>query len=139
MATLYAFLNPEPAATTKEVIVSERFKDESGKVVPFIIKPISQDLNNQLNRLATVKKMVRGQNVEMFDTAAYTNKLIVACTVQPDFKAEDLCKAYGTFDAEEVPAKMLLPGEFAALSDAILKLNGFDTTSVPELEDEAKN
>ena len=33
MATLYAFLHPEPIEKTKDVIISNRFKDEDGKKI----------------------------------------------------------------------------------------------------------
>ena len=139
MASLYAFLNPTQPEDTKEVIISDRFKDENGEVVPFIIKTISQDLNNQLNKKATSSRMVRGQKVEYFDAAVYTNSLIVESCVQPDFRNSELCSRYGTLDALEVPGKMLLPGEFAKLSEAIMRLNGFDMDAVPDLEEDAKN
>lgn len=139
MASLYAFLNPVPVTEQKEVIVSDRFRDEDGNVVPFIIKPISQEFNNRLSERATKSKLVRGQKVEMFDNAAYTNMLVVECCVQPDFRDAEICKRYGTLDGYDVPSKMLMPGEFATLSEAILKLNGFDIGAVPQIEEDAKN
>ena len=45
MSALKAFLQPSVAGKTKEVIVSDRFKDENGKPVPFVIKAISQEEN----------------------------------------------------------------------------------------------
>ncbi|WP_270471945.1 phage tail assembly chaperone, partial [Hungatella hathewayi] len=44
MGSLNAFLHPEQAEN-KEVIVSERFK-ENGKPVPFVIRPVEPDLEN---------------------------------------------------------------------------------------------
>ena len=46
MASLSAFLHPE-MAENKEVVVSSRFK-EGGKVVPFVIRPITQKENEEL-------------------------------------------------------------------------------------------
>ncbi|MBC5712543.1 phage portal protein, partial [Hungatella sp. L12] len=53
MGSLNAFLHPEQAEN-KEVIVSERFK-ENGKPVPFVIRPITQQENDGLLRKYTKK------------------------------------------------------------------------------------
>ena len=38
MSRLSAFLHPETVQETKEVVISQRFKDKDEKVVPFTIK-----------------------------------------------------------------------------------------------------
>lgn len=48
MSTLKAFLQPTVAGQTKEVILSERFKEKDGTVVPFVIQAISQEENDRL-------------------------------------------------------------------------------------------
>jgi hypothetical protein len=83
--------------------------------------------------------MVRGRRIQYQDDQKYTNSLIVACTVQPDFRDAELCQAYGTLDPLEVPGKMLLSGETAKLVEAIMNLNGFSIQSPEEEEEEAKN
>ena len=47
MSTLKAFLQPTVAGQTKEVILSERFKEKDGTVVPFVIQAISQEENDR--------------------------------------------------------------------------------------------
>ena len=66
MGSLNAFLHPEQAGN-KEVIVSERFK-ENGKPVPFVIRPITQQENDGLLRKYT-KKDKKGN--EYFDKVSY--------------------------------------------------------------------
>ena len=139
MGVLKAFLNPEPIEQTKEVYVSKRFKGEDGKPVPFVIKTISQDRNGEIAKKCRTTKIVKGQQVTTNDTELYTNRLLVECTVQPDFRDAELCKAYGTLDPAEVPGKMLTGGEYTTLVSEIMKLNGFDVDPVIEAEDEAKN
>ena len=65
----------------------------------------------------------------------YQTKIIVAGTAVPDFTSSELCDGYGTMDPEQVVERMLLAGEYAMLSDEILKLSGLDD----EAEEEAKN
>ena len=123
---------------TKEIIISDRFK-EDGKPVPFKIRTISQAENDALVKKAQKVDMVRGRRIQYQDDQKYTNALIVACTVQPDFRDAELCQAYGTLDPLEVPGKMLLSGETAKLVEAIMTLNGFTIQPPEEEEEEAKN
>ncbi len=138
MGVLSAFLHPEPMDITKEIIISDRFK-EDGKPVPFKIRTISQAENDALVKKAQKVDMVRGRRIQYQDDQKYTNSLIVACTVQPDFRDAELCQAYGTLDPLEVPGKMLLSGETAKLVEAIMNLNGFTIQPPEEEEEEAKN
>ena len=138
MGVLSAFLHPEPMDITKEIIISDRFK-EDGKPVPFKIRTISQAENDALVKKAQKVDMVRGRRIQYQDDQKYTNSLIVACTVQPNFKDAELCQAYGTLDPLEVPGKMLLSGETAKLVEAIMTLNGFAIQPPEEEEEEAKN
>lgn len=138
MSALYAFLHPAPIENTKEIVISDRFRDEEGNVVPFRIRTISQDENTALNRKAQKTDVIRGQKVQGYDNIKYSYLLVVACTVQPDFRDSELCRAYGTMDPQEVPGKMLTPGEFARLTDAIMDFNGFTEAAEAE-EEEAKN
>lgn len=138
MGVLNAFLHPEPMDITKEIIISDRFK-EDGKPVPFKIRTISQAENDALVKKAQKVDMVRGRRIQYQDDQKYTNSLIVACTVQPNFKDAELCQAYGTLDPLEVPGKMLLSGETAKLVEAIMNLNGFTIQPPEEEEEEAKN
>ena len=139
MGVLDAFLHPIAVEETKKVEISKRFIGEDGKPVPFEIKTISQDENAQLIKQYTRRKVVNGSVVENFNTAAYTNALILECTVQPDFRDNQMCEAYGVLDPMMVPGKMLLSGEYSALVGEIMKLNGFDADSLLKDEEEAKN
>ena len=139
MGVLEAFLHPIAVEETKKVEVSKRFVGEDGKPVPFEIKTIPQGENSQLIKKYTRRKLVNGTTTEIFDTTAYTNALIVECTVQPDFQDSRMCEAYGVLDPMMVPGKMLLSGEYSALVGEIMKLNGFDADSLLRDEEEAKN
>ena len=58
MSKLFAFLNPVHVREEKEVVISKRFKDEEGKVVPFKIRSVTQEENDALTRQSYRK--VRG-------------------------------------------------------------------------------
>lgn len=136
MSALKAFLQPSVAGKTKEVIVSERF-NEDGHPVPFIIRAISQETNEELSRLSREEKEVNGTVVSTLDNIAYTKRLMKACVLEPDLADSELCKYYGTMDPEDVLGKMLSIGEYKLLSEEIMKLNDLKTSL--EKHKEAKN
>ena len=138
MSNLKAFLHPVQSADTQEVIVSKRFVGEDGKPAPFKIRPLSQEENNRITKqsMRLVKGGKRGE--KELDNIKYASCLIVEATVEPDFRNEEMCKAYGTMDPIEVPGKMLLAGEYNRLMNAVMELSGF-TKDDEELDEEAKN
>lgn len=131
-------MNPVSAEEVKEVVISKRFVDKDGKPIPFRIKTIMQEENERITRKCRKVETIRGQRVESMDNQKYNRALIVACTVEPDFRNADLCKAYGTVDPLDLPGKMLTVGEANNLAREILDLNGF-SDEAEQLEDEAKN
>ena len=133
MGSLNAFLHPEQAGN-KEVIVSERFK-ENGKPVPFVIRPITQQENDGLLRKYT-KKDKKGN--EYFDKVSYNQNLVAAAVVEPDLENPELQRAYGTLGADKTLVAMLYVGEFATLMEAVQGLSGLDK-DINEDIDEAKN
>lgn len=139
MGTLHAFLHPE-VPEQQEIIISKRFKDEKGKPVPFIIRAISAEENENLRRRCTkVHKDKTGSTVKEFDSAKFTRLFTIAGTMQPDFQASDICEAYGVLDPELVLGKMLLAGEYSRLSDAIAELSGLAEEEAVKTVEEAKN
>ena len=134
MSKLSAFLHPVTTQEEKEVVISKRFQDEQGNPVPFKIRALAQEENDQITKQATRQIKVNGQPEEKVDSADYTRRMIVAATVEPDFRSKELCDAYGTLDPLLVPGKMLFSGEYAALGRAIMSLSGFNS-----VEEDLKN
>ena len=124
-------------------IVDHNVTDEvniKGFPHPFVIKAITQEENRLLRKSCTTvqfnKKTHQRENIT--DTDAYLNKLVIACTVDPCFKDAELQAAYGVMGAETLIEKILSPGQYAELLQAVNDINGFDT-DMQELVDEAKN
>ena len=132
---LYAFLHPIELKEESEVVISKRFRDENGNVVPFKIKAISQEENDLITKKSRRAEKTNGFVQEIFD---YNKRLIVAATVFPDFANAQICERYGTLDALEVPGRMLKAGEYTALLSAITELSGFNN-SAEEKDEKIKN
>ncbi len=137
MNNLQAFLKPAVAQGVEEVYISTRFQDENGDPVPFKIRALSQEENESLNKQAKRQRKVNGRTEESLDAAEFVRRVVVAGTVEPDFKSTQLCEAYGVLDPQHLPGKMLLAGEYSKLSAAIMRASGFDDNATAE--DDAKN
>lgn len=132
MSSLKAFLNPVQI-DNKEVIVSNRFM-EDGKVIPFIIRPITQKENEQLIKKYT-KKDKKG--AESFNRTEYVQALTASAVVFPDLSDAKLQDMYGLGETETLK-NMLLVGEYATLAQEVQTLSGLDTNINEDIED-AKN
>ena len=136
MSKLSAFLNPVSVVEEKEVIISNRFLDEKGNQVPFKIRSLTQEEMDGAIKKATKSVKNKRQVTETVDNTALARNIVFLGTVEPDFSAKELCDKYGVLDPALVPGKMLLSGEHARLSEAIMELSGFDDEDV---ENAAKN
>ena len=129
MSKLSAFLNPVSAEQEREVVISNRFQDEKGNPVQFRIRAITQGENDKIVN-SCKRRLKNGE--ETVDTRLLSRKLVVAATVEPDFRSTEMCEHFGTLDPLEVPGKMLLSGEYARLMEAINDLSGFNDDAVAE-------
>ena len=138
--SIKAFMQPPVEAETKKVIISARFTGENGEPQPFVIRVISQETNEGLRKQSAKPVKKNGVVVgEDFDAIKYGKLLVMACTVEPNFKDKELCDYYKTLDPMDVPGRMLTAGEYNKLVREINDLNGFSGSSNDELEEEAKN
>lgn len=123
-----------------EYVVSKRFVQD-GKPIPWRIKPISSDVDEELRKSCTRKVQVPGKKnvfIPETDYQKYLGKLAVACTVFPNLNDVELQNSYGVMGAEALLKKMLLPGELADYEAKVQEINGFNI-DMQEMVDEVKN
>ena len=104
----------------KEVVISSRFLYE-GKPAVWRIRALREG--------------------EFQNRVCYENKdaaLCVAAVAEPNLQDPDLWKSYKAKQAEEALLKMLTPGEYLKLLDAVKELNGFEKRK-REQKETAKN
>ncbi len=137
MSTLQQFLNANPVeGMTKEVVISDRFKDKDGKILKFKIRAISPSEFEEIRKRALIIKQ-GGKGVE-FDSGQFNLSLIINCTVNPNFKHAESIQKLGCSTPEQYVNKVLLAGEVEELANQIRMFSGFDK-NLDELVDEAKN
>jgi len=137
MSNLKAFLKPLYTEKTVSLVVSDRFVDDDGKPVEFILKTLSQEQLATISKRSMREQTIGGRKVQDIDRNAYVNRCLVESCIQPDFKDKELCNAYGTEDPIQLPQKMLLGFEYERLGRAFLELNGLNDES-PELGEVSK-
>ena len=140
--SLSAFLKQNVKQIENEkVIVSERFIDENGDVIPFEVRVLTNDEDEQIRKQCTYKKQIPGKKYQYMnetDYDKYVGMQAVACTVYPDLKDSSLQDSYGVMGELNLLKAMLTPGEYANYLGAVQKINGFDK-DMEDIVDEAKN
>lgn len=142
MNNLKAFLSE--SAIQKEnikVVVSERFVDENKKPIPWEIKAIEQEEFDAISKRCKKRRPALNnpsQTVIETDVNKLVEELVSACVVYPNLNDEELQKSYDAIGDIATVKKMLTPGEFTKLSQAIQQSLGFDTGMEDNIE-KAKN
>lgn len=106
----------------------------AGEPMQVTIRAISYDDYEDIRRDSLVFK----GNTQDFRIGKFNLGLVLAGTVDPDFKDAILLQKAGVATPEDLVKTMLLPGEIEALAQEILKFSGLNA-SVDELREEAKN
>ncbi|MCT4686085.1 phage tail assembly chaperone [Vallitalea sp.] len=140
MSKLQAFFadNVNKDITTKAVI-SERFKDEKGKLIPFEFKAVDRTVEKEIKKSCTrIPRNKKGINQPEFDWDTYIEKFVAASITFPNLKDAELQKSWGVIGEINLLRVMLLPGEFTEASNTAQEISGYDK-DINELVEEAKN
>lgn len=127
------------AEITDDFIVSDRFKDEAGKPIPWKLRSMTEGENEAIRKSATKRVKVKGRGyMPEINQEEYLAKLVISSVVYPNLKDAELQKSYGVMGAESLLKKMLFPGEYGELLSKVQEVNGFDK-DLNEMVDEVKN
>lgn len=133
MSSLNAFLHPVKIEN-QEVVISNRFI-ESGKPIPFIIRPITEKENGQLLKKYT-RKDKNGR--DSLDRTEYAHALVASAVVYPDLTNAELQKQYNVLGELSLLTEMLNVGEYALLSQKVSEISGLNSNINQDIE-EVKN
>lgn len=126
--------NADKPIREKEVVVSNRFKGEDGKAIPFVIRLLSNaDLND-----AQRKSSVTVKGKMSVDAALYKDLIVCKALVNPPLKNAKLQDSYGAMGELDLLNKMLVGSEVNKLFKHIANFNELDE-SFDDRVDEAKN
>ena len=121
----------------EEVTVSQRLKDpETGELFKFKIRALKNDEWELYRSQATEMKAKKGK--VRFNQASFNENIVIACTIEPNFKKADDVGTIGGYSAQDYLNKALLPGEINTLAAKIIEFSGFDDDP-DDIIEEAKN
>lgn len=116
-------------AENRKIKVSDRFLDESGQSILWEIRALTSEEDQNFRKASTKRTPVPGKKnlfLPETDYNDYMQKVVIASVVYPDLHDKELQDSYGVMGADELLNKMLLPGEFSTLSEAVQEICGFD-------------
>ena len=143
MSDIKAFLkqNKEVKENVK-VIVSDGFKDEKGKPIPFEIKALTA-MEDEAIRNACMKKVQvigkKNQYTSELDSNRYVRLLCTNSVVFPNLKDAELQDSYGVSTPDDSLVAMLTAGEFNILAEKVSELSMNKSVITDEDIEEAKN
>ena len=129
-----------PKIENKKVVISERFKDENGKPIPWEVRALSAGENDELQRRCMVNIPVPGQKNQYtreLDQIKYTALLLTTSVVFPALDDAELQNSYGVMGADALLRKMLYLQEYNKLAQEVTEISKIE--GLGELVETAKN
>lgn len=127
--------------TEEDVIVSRRFLDAEGNVIPFVMKAIETERIEELEEdcYTPVYDKAGKKTGDEFDRARWIARMGIESTVYPNLRDKELLKSHGVLDPVDALKKLLsVGGEYAEFMKAAQRINGYLET-FEDLVDQAKN
>ena len=116
---------------TEEIVLNERLKD-----FKFIIGSMTKDELEKYQKLCVIRD--KKGNVLKQDSMKFSELVIVNHLLYPNFKSAEFLQKLGVNTPAQGLSKVLKVGEITALSDRIMKFNGFDE-DFEDIRAKAKN
>ena len=143
MSDIKAFLKPNKEVKENvKVIVSDGFKDEKGKPIPFEIKALTA-MEDEAIRNACMKKVQvigkKNQYTSELDSNRYIRLLCTNSVVFPNLKDAELQDSYGVSTPDDLLFAMLTACEFNILAEKVSELSMNKSVITDEDIEEAKN
>ena len=116
---------------TEDIILNERLKD-----FKFTIGSMTRDELEKYQKLCIIRD--KKGNVIRQDSMKFSELVIVNHLLYPNFKSAEFLQKLGVNTPSQGLSKVLKVGEITALSEKIMKFNGFDE-DFEDIRTKAKN
>lgn len=116
---------------TEEIVLNERLKD-----FKFKIGSMTKDELEKYQKLCVIRD--KKGNVLKQDSMKFSELVIINHLIYPNFKSAEFLGKLGVNTPAQGLSKVLKVGEITALSDRIMKFNGFDE-DFEDIRTKAKN
>ena len=117
------------------VVVSERFTDEDGNPIEWVLHPISTKLVEEITKRNTKTTIKNGKKESTVNEENLNAELLEAVVLYPSLNDAELQDSYGVSSANELLGAMLYPGETKVLTDALQEvMAGSKANDIDELK-----
>lgn len=118
-----------------KVVVSERFTDENGNPIEWVLHPISTKLVEEITKRNTKTTIKNGKKESTVNEENLNAELLEAVVLYPSLNDAELQDSYGVSSANELLGAMLYPGETKVLTDALQEvMAGSKANDIDELK-----
>lgn len=117
------------------VVVSERFTDENGSPIEWVLHPISTRRVEEITKRNTKTTIKNGKKESTVNEENLNAELLEAVVLYPSLNDAELQDSYGVSSANELLGAMLYPGETKVLTNALQEvMAGSKANDIDELK-----
>lgn len=118
-----------------KVVVSERFTDEDGSPIEWVLHPISTKKVEEITKRNTKTTIKNGKKESIVNEENLNAELLEAVVLYPSLNDAELQDSYGVSSANELLSVMLYPGETQVLTNALQEvMAGTKANDIDELK-----
>ena len=118
-----------------KVVVSERFTDEDGTPIEWVLHPISTKRVEEITKRNTKTTIKNGKKESVVNEENLNAELLEAVVLYPSLNDAELQDSYGVSSANELLSVMLYPGETQVLTNALQEvMSGIKANDIDELK-----
>lgn len=118
-----------------KVVVSERFTNEDGTPIEWVLHPISTKKVEEITKRNTKTAIKNGKKESTVNEENLNAELLEAVVLYPSLNDAELQDSYGVSSANELLSVMLYPGETQVLTNALQEvMAGTKANDIDELK-----
>ena len=118
-----------------KVVVSERFTNEDGTPIEWVLHPISTKRVEEITKRNTKTTIKNGKKESVVNEENLNAELLEAVVLYPSLNDAELQDSYGVSSANELLSVMLYPGETQVLTNALQEvMSGTKANDIDELK-----
>nr|DAK18193.1 MAG TPA: tail assembly chaperone protein [Caudoviricetes sp.] len=118
-----------------KVVVSERFTNEDGTPIEWVLHPISTKRVEEITKRNTKTTIKNGKKESTVNEENLNAELLEAVVLYPSLNDAELQDSYGVSSANELLSVMLYPGETQVLTNALQEvMAGTKANDIDELK-----
>ena len=118
-----------------KVVVSERFTNEDGTPIEWVLHPISTKRVEEITKRNTKTTIKNGKKESVVNEENLNAELLEAVVLYPSLNDAELQDSYGVSSANELLSVMLYPGETQILTNALQEvMSGTKANDIDELK-----